>query len=170
MRRLLIILAVLVMLGAAAWGIGYMQPLDHTADYTADLPASQDAVWERIANVEAQPTWRKGLTVEPASPQDGHPCWGESEGKLPMLMCVEASTPPRLREVALSSPGNLRGTWIYQLDAVSPTVTRVHMTETVIIEHPYWRFFMLVVGPNFLSRQVVKQLAASFGGKPVPVR
>ncbi|SEC52384.1 SRPBCC family protein [Terriglobus roseus] len=170
MRRLLTIVAVLVMLVAAAWGIGYMQPLDHTAEYTADLSASQKAVWERIANVEEQPTWRKGLTVAPAPPQNGHPCWQETEGKLPVLMCVEASTPPRLREVALTSPGYLRGIWIYQLEAVSPTVTRVHMTETVIIDRPSWRFLMLLFGPNFLSRQVVKQLAASFGGKPVAVR
>jgi hypothetical protein len=44
------------------------------------------------------------------------------------------------------------------------------MTETVILNRPSWRFFMLLVGPNFLSRQVVKQLSASFGGKPEPVR
>ena len=170
MRRLLLIVVVLVMLVAAAWGIGYMQPLDHTASYTAVLPAGQDAVWERIANVQAQPSWRKGLTVAPAPPQEGHPCWHETAGKLPILMCVEASTQPRLREVGLSSPGNFRGTWTYQLAAISPTETRLQMTETVLIEHPSWRFFMLLVGPNFLSRQVVKQLAASFGGKPVPVR
>lgn len=170
MRQLLIVVTVLALLVAAAWGVGYMQPLDHTSNYTAIVPASQDAVWERIANVDEQPTWRKGLTVEPAPPQDGHPCWHETAGKLPMLMCVVASTTPALREVALSSPGNLRGTWIYQLEAISPTQTSVHMTETVIIEHPSWRFFMLLVGSDYLSRQVVQQLAASFGGKPVAVR
>ena len=170
MRRLLILVTVLLLLVAWVWGIGYMQPLDHTSSYTAILPASQDAVWERIANVEAQPTWRKGLTVAPAPSQDGHPCWQETAGKLPMLMCVEASTAPALREVALNSPGNLRGTWTYQLEAVSPTETSVHMTENVIIEHPTWRFFMLLVGPDYLSRQVVRELAASFGGKPERVR
>ena len=170
MRRLLVIVLVLVLLVVAAWGLGYMQPLDHTATYDALVPAGQDAVWERIANVEAQPTWRKGLTVQPAPPHNGHPCWHETAGKLPMLMCVEASTPPRLREVSLSSPGNLRGTWTYELEAASPGQTHLHMTETVIIEHPSWRFFMLLLGPNFLSRQVVKQLAASFGGKPQTVR
>src|SRR6187402_595011 len=143
MRRLLGILLGVVLLAAAAWGIGYMQPLDHTASYTADVPASQDAVWQRIADVQAQPTWRKGLTVSPAPSENGRPCWRETAGKLPILMCVEASSEPRLREVGLSSPGNFRGTWTYQLQAVSPSQTRVQMTETVIIEHPSWRFFML---------------------------
>lgn len=170
MRRLLVIVAVLLLLVAGAWSVGYMQPLEHTANYTALVPASQDAVWERIANVQAQPTWRKGLAVEPAPPDHGHPCWHETQGKLPILMCVEASSPPNLREVALSSPGYLRGTWIYRLEAVSANQTRVHMTETVLIEHASWRFLMLLFGPNVLSRQVVKQLAASFGGKPVAVR
>ncbi|AFL87769.1 Polyketide cyclase / dehydrase and lipid transport [Terriglobus roseus DSM 18391] len=170
MRRLLAIVLVVIVLIVAAWGIGYMQPLDHTASYTAIVPASQSAVWERIADVQDQPTWRKGLSVSPARSVNGRPCWQETAGKLPIMMCVEVSTAPRLREVGLSSPGNFRGTWIYQLDAVSPTQTRLQMTETVIIQHPSWRFFMLLVGPNYLSRQVVKQLSESFGGEPRPVK
>jgi hypothetical protein len=170
MRRFLLVIAFLLLIFMACWGVGYMQPLDHTASYTALLPASRDAVWERITNVEAQPTWRKGLTVSPAAPDSGRPCWRETAGKLPMLMCVNASAEPRVREVELSSPGGFRGTWIYQLDAVSPAQTKIKMTETVVIYHPSWRFFMLLVGPNFLSRQVVKQLAASFGGKAVAVK
>ena len=170
MRSLLVIILVVVLLLAAVWGIGFMQPLDHTASYTAIVPASQSAVWNRIADVQDQPSWRKGLTVSPAPSKNGHPCWQETAGNLPIRMCVEVSNEPRLREVGLSSPGNFRGTWTYELEPVSPDQTRVRMTETVIIEHPTWRFFMLLAGPNYLSRQVGKQLAESFGGKPQPVR
>ena len=167
MRRLLLIVAVLAVVFAGGWGIGYMLPLDHTAKYAAVLPAGEEAVWQRIADVNAQPTWRKGLTVAPAASQNGRPCWHETAGKLPILMCVEASTPPRLREVSLASQDAFHGTWVYELEPVSPTQTRVRMTENVLIYRPSWRFLMLFLGRDFLSRQVMKQLAASFGGKPI---
>jgi len=170
MRRLLVIVGIVVAVVAAVWTVGYMLPLEHTASYTAVVPAGVDAVWQRIADVDSQPTWRKGLKVESAGSQNGHPCWHERQSGLEMLMCVEASSAPKLREVSLASTGAFHGTWLYQLEPVSAAQTRVRMTETVLMYRPTWRFFMLLVGPDFLSRQVILQLAASFGGKPIPAK
>ncbi len=134
---LLLLLAVLVMTL-----VGARLPHAHTATASVELNAPPARVWQSITDTASQPGWRKGLkSVTPMPPQNGHPCWQETNSMGKMPMCEVAAAEPVLRVVRIADPSlPFGGDWVYQISPASPGVTRLTITENGTTGPALWRF------------------------------
>lgn len=142
LRILAVVLLVVAFLITTMLVLGGLLPRAHTVTADIVVPSPQAVVWQRIADVASQPTWRTGLSaVQPLAPQDGHPCWLEIQkyGKMPL--CEKLAAPPSTRVVAIADPKlPFGGLWTYQLTPLDANSTRLSITENGTVGPWLWRF------------------------------
>lgn len=140
MRWLIIGLAALAGLSLIVVGIGWMLPVQHTAQRQQRLPASPDAVWRAISEIEAFPSWRPDVTrVERLPDRDGHDVWIEEGSAGRLTIAIERSEPPRLMVTRIQPGLPFGGTWTYAIapDAAGSLLT---ITEDGEVYNPVFRF------------------------------
>jgi hypothetical protein len=142
LRLVGIVVAVIVVAIGVVLVMGALQPRNHTASATVVVNAPQAVVWQRIENVQTQPTWRSGLSaVQILPPQDGFTCWQETSSFGKMPLCEALVNPPSTRVVRIADP-NLPygGLWTYELAPVDANSTRVTITENGFTNPWFFRF------------------------------
>lgn len=163
------LLALLVLFGAIAYGMGSRLPVEHTASVHGVIAASPEKVFARITDVAAAPRWRpavKAVTLLPE--QDGKDHWVEDLGHGQTMTFLATRTQvPSYREVLLDAPGAAYGgTWTYRLIAgPAANTTSLEITETGYIRPPVYRFVMAYVfGPTRNLDMYMKNLQAAAAG------
>jgi hypothetical protein len=162
-----LVLLVLVFAGVIVYAVGARLPVNHTVSVTGVVPAPQDLVFARIADVANGAAWRpevKSVTVLASVPGHGgmQDHWVESlgHGQTMTFLAVRTEAPMR-REVQLDDPhASYGGTWVYELSpGPSPATTTLRITETGFIHPPLYRFMMVhVFGPTRNLDQYMKDI------------
>jgi len=128
-------------LGILAAVVGLLLPPQHIATTVQDYAASPDVVWTAITDVDAYPTWRRGVErVERLPDVDGMPMWREhgSNGRLTMRV-EEWDAPRRLLARIADEDLPYGGTWTWLIEP-SGLGCRVTITEDGEIYNPLFRF------------------------------
>lgn len=140
MKWLLVTLLVVFGLVAIVLIIGWMLPVAHVASRSASLNTSPEAVWRIITDVDAFPTWRRGIrTVARLPDRNGHPVWVEDGTTGRITLSVERSEPPHTLVTRIADPDlPFGGTWTYTI-ASAPTGCTLTITENGEIYNPVFR-------------------------------
>ncbi len=170
MRAGLISLGLAAVLIGAIYAWGAMLPRDHTAQASAIISADRAAVFARIADVEAGPTWRSDVAaVERLASEDGAVRFLERGAYGDIAYVVVESAPPRHRVVRILDEGlDFGGTWTFEL-ADAPSGTTVTITEDGFVKDPVMRVFgALFFPPDATMKAYLGDLAASFADAEAP--
>lgn len=124
MGALLYPVAVLVLLGLAAFGFGASLPVAHLASRSRRLPARPEIVWGLINDPVATRGWAGDAKTEPVE-QD----------------------PPRLLVNRIVGEKAFGGTWTFELAPEGHDATMLTITERGEIHNPLFRSAMRLIGP-----------------------
>jgi uncharacterized protein YndB with AHSA1/START domain len=154
LRVLVAIIAVALVVGAIAYGIGSTLPVNHTVSVTGIIPAPPAKVFARIVDVANGATWRPEIkSVKVLPPNNGRDAWVEDVGHgQTMAFLAVATDAPSRREVTLDDPSaTYGGTWLYELSpGPSSDQTTLTITETGYVRPPFYRFMMAhIMGPTY---------------------
>ncbi len=144
---ILYIAAALVGLVVVMALVGAMLPAGHKAARRASLARPPEIVWRALADLDAQPSWRRGLAkIERLSPTTYRE--HSSHGKI--LYEIEVDDAPRRRVTRIADDKlPFGGRWIFEL-APDHGGTRLTITEDGFVKNPVFRL---------LSRTVFSQTA-----------
>lgn len=137
----LVALGIVFVAFAAAYVIGVMLPVSHTATASAELDAAPEQVWDLITDIEAFPEWRPDVErVARLDDRDGLPVWRETMSTGHVTFRAEEWSPPH-RLVARIADEDLPfgGTWTYEIEPVGAG-TRLTITEDGEVYNPLFRF------------------------------
>ena len=141
MKTVLVVSAILVLLAIVVVAIGAMLPVKHVASRSATLPASPEAVWRLITDINGFPAWRSDVkAVERLPDRDARPVWVEDTTSGRITLAVDRAEPPRLLVLRIADPDlPFGGTWTYEL---SPDGSRtvLKITENGEVYNPVFRF------------------------------
>ncbi|HEY2460282.1 MAG TPA: SRPBCC family protein [Candidatus Acidoferrum sp.] len=168
MKWILWIVLTIVTLAILVTLIGWLLPVKHVASRTGFYKEPPEAVWQAITNIEAMPSWRKGLkSVERLPDHDGLPAWVEhnSDGTMPM-QTVEREPPKRL-VVRIADPKlSFGGTWTYEITPAAGG-SALRITENGEVYNPFFRFVSrFVIGENRTIEDYLTSLAGKLGDVP----
>lgn len=140
----IILLAVLGLV-CAVLAAGAMLPKQYSASRTVVLPLDADSLWNRISEIEDQPSWRGDVeSVERLPDLEGRMHWRESRigGRSMRYELIEA-VPPFRRVVRIAEPkAPFGGTWTWLLEPMPDGGTRLTLTEDAVIHQPMLRVFL----------------------------
>ncbi len=166
LKLLLRVAAGLIVVVSSVFVVGLMLPRDHIAARRLTLKsASPAAVWARIANEAAAPTWRNDVkSVRRLGDRNGHEVWSEEDksGETMAFETIEAGE-PNLFVRAIADPTMFGGQWRIEVTAANDG-TLVTVTETGWVESALFRFMArFVFGHASTIEKYLGQLASSFG-------
>ncbi|MEZ5331273.1 MAG: SRPBCC family protein [Thermoanaerobaculia bacterium] len=144
-------LAAVAVLAAAL--IGSRLPRDHVATGSALVSGPLQEVYDRIATVEAAPTWRSGVRdvrVERTSADGRRIEYVERAEWGTIRYAAEGAPPRRFRTEILGEDQPFGGSWTFDLEAAG-TDTKVTVTERGFVDNPFFRFvsrFVLATRPR----------------------
>ena len=144
--RVLKFLGVLFLIVAACLAVvlvmGSRLPRAHTATASAIIAAPQAQVWQTIEDIDTQPKWRPSLlSVEAMPAENGHRCWTEVYKGMKMPLCEDLAVPPSTRIVRVADPKlPFGGAWVYELQPIDASSTRITITENGTTGPALWRF------------------------------
>ena len=166
----LVPIALIVVIAAIAFGVGYSLPENHVARRTALIPAPPDSVWRTITDIANYPSWRSDVKkVEMLRSPNGRIAWREGSGgdAIPMEM-MESEPPTRLVVRIASDSLPFGGTWTYSL-VPRGSGTEVTITEAGVVRHPLFRFVSrYVMGHTKTIDDYLHALGRKFGADVVP--
>jgi uncharacterized protein YndB with AHSA1/START domain len=162
MRVILIILGILVALVAVAALIGSRLPEAHVARGSIVLRQPREAVWEVIANIEGQPSWRKDLKKVERVDDPSGVVWRETTSDALLLKTTEIVAPTRLVRTIADSTLPFGGRWIYEL-ADANGGTRVTVTEEGEVYNPIFRLISRFMDQRATLTAYLTALGARFG-------
>jgi len=172
LKVLVSIVVVLLVAFAVMYAMGSAQPNDHVTTIATTMPASQERVWQMIADVKSQAGWRTGLkAVEPWPSADGKECWLEVQSGMKMPLCVDASEPPVKRVVRIADASlPFSGAWTYEVTPKSATESTLSITERASTRTPMWKFVgHYVIGEDTAIKQFDKDLKKALQTQTSPV-
>jgi uncharacterized protein YndB with AHSA1/START domain len=141
MKWILIAAASLASLIGIAVLAGSRLPRSHRASREQPIPASPEAIWSAITDVEAFPAWRKDVKrVQRLPDVDGLPVWIEEGRSGKITFAVQRLERPRLLVARIADRDlPFGGTWTY---TVTPdnSGSLVRITEDGEIYNPLFRF------------------------------
>jgi len=174
--RILKVLVSIVVVSLVAFAVMYAMgsalPNDHVTTIATTMPASQERVWQMIADVKSQAGWRTGLkAVEPWPSADGKECWLEVQSGMKMPLCVDASEPPVKRVVRIADASlPFSGAWTYEVTPKSATESTLSITERASTRTPMWKFVgHYVIGEDTAIKQFDKDLKRALQTQTSPV-
>jgi len=172
LKVLVSIVVVLLVAFAVMYAMGSALPNDHVTTIATTMPASQERVWQMIADVKSQAGWRTGLkAVEPWPSADGKECWLEVQSGMKMPLCVDASEPPVKRVVRIADASlPFSGSWTYEVTPKSATESTLSITERASTRTPMWKFVgHYVIGEDTAITQFDKDLKKALQTQTSPV-
>lgn len=146
--------------------IGLAIPREHVAARSATLARSPDDVWRALTDLDAQPSWRRGLRkLERLSPTT----FREVSGDGAIAYEIVEERPHELRITRIADDRlPFGGRWIYEL-AADGAGTRLTITEDGFIKNPVFRFMAKTV---YSTASTIERFLADLGahfGTPVQV-
>jgi Polyketide cyclase / dehydrase and lipid transport len=165
MKWVLIVIVALAVIVAVVAFVGSRLPVAHVASQSATLAAPPDAIWKAITDIDAFPSWRKGVkSVERLPDRAGKTAWAEhtSNGRIPLV--VERSEPPRLLVLRIADPDlPFGGNWTYELTP-APGGTTLTITENGEVYNPIFRFMArFIFGYDGTMKEYLQSLEARRG-------
>lgn len=161
--------AVLVLLVALATVLGRRLPPDHTVQAVLRVGKPMHEVFGLIDNLEAQPTWDKGVTRVETLPQEA----GQRRRRMYMgrnvfvLTDTTREPPTRLVRTIADDHKFFGGSWTFDLAPDAPNATKVTLTEHGTISAPIARFMMKhFVDPAMYLRRQLAAMARALGEEP----
>jgi uncharacterized protein YndB with AHSA1/START domain len=141
MKWILIAVASLASLIGIAALVGSRLPRSHRSSREHRLPASAEAIWSAITDVEAFPAWRADVTrVQRLPDREGLPVWIEEGRSGKITFAVERLERPRLLVARIADPDlPFGGTWTYEVTP-DKSGSLVRITEDGEIYNPLFRF------------------------------
>ena len=122
--------------------IGLALPRDHRASRRATLAKSPELVWRAISDVDAYPSWRRGLErIERLSPTS----FREHGSHGAITFAIDVEEPPSRRVTRISDDTlPFGGTWTYELgpDGAGSILT---ITEDGFVKNPLFRLLSKTV-------------------------
>lgn len=136
----LVALGVVFVVFVAAYGVGALLPVGHTATVSAELDAAPERVWALITDVEGYPAWRPDVrSVTLIDGGDG-PTWRETTDTGALTFVAEAWDPPRRMVARIADEGlPFGGRWTYVVESAGRG-TRLTITEDGEVYDPLFRF------------------------------
>jgi len=172
LKVLVSIVEILLVAFAVMYDMGSALVNDHVTTIATTMPASQERVWQMIADVKSQAGWRTGLkAVEPWPSADGKECWLEVQSGMKMPLCVDASEPPVKRVVRIADASlPFSGAWTYEVTPKSATESTLSITERASTRTPMWKFVgHYVIGEDTAIKQFDKDLKKALQTQTSPV-
>jgi hypothetical protein len=122
--------------------VGYALPVKHRGEAEATFGATPETVFALITNVEAFPTWRRGVkSVELIRSTDGRKRFRELSGHGPIAYVIESVESSRRLVTRIDDKSlPFGGTWSYELTPTTDGGTRLRITEDGEIYNPVFRF------------------------------
>jgi hypothetical protein len=139
MKWVIITLAVLAVLIALIYLIGYWLPVKHTASIQYTFAKnSQEEVWNSITSFKEYPRWRSGLRN--LQPIDDHN-WKETNSHGDVIMYYGEVVAPGKRFVSriMSKELPYGGSWTYNIEQVQGGA-QLTITENGEVYNPVFRF------------------------------
>ena len=148
--------------------LGWLLPKAHTVMREVRFHQGPEMIWKAITDIEAMPTWRKGLkTIRHLPDQNGLPAWVETSdsGTIPFETIV--SEPPAKLVVRIADPRlPFGGTWTYEITP-HPEGCTLRIREDGEARNPIFRFLArFVFGYSGTMDAYLKSLATKFGEGP----
>ncbi len=147
-----------------AYGIGERVPVEYVPPWRHRPSAAPPAkVWALLVNVDAQPTWRRGLkSLEELPQENGQQRWVEHYAQgMKLGFILELSDPMTTRVVRIDPMGSssMDGAWTYQLMAMDDGRTTVTITEHAHVYSPLYRFLShYILGDTFHQKRYLEDL------------
>lgn len=137
----LVVLTIAILLGVVAL-IGARLPQAHAVSREVHLPASPEAVWHAITDVDGYTKWRTDVSrVERLPDRDGMMAWTEHGSSDRLTLAVARADPLRVLVVRIADPNlPFGGSWTYELTPASAGGTLLKVTENGEIYNPIFRF------------------------------
>ncbi len=139
------LVALLALLGVAAWMYGRTIPVEHQASGAIDVHATAQQAFDLIADVERHPTWAKGVTkVEMLPEKNGLQACRMHMGRNSFVLVQTRHEPPRLIERTIQDDHHAQfsGTWLYLIQERPDGGCTVKLTETGRVRHAIPRAMM----------------------------
>lgn len=166
MKLILVGFAALLLVGALALIValllGSRLPLEHRVSVARELNGDCEQIYATIADVAAQPQWRRGLrrvTMLPPGP-GGELRYVEERGRDRLTLLVEEAQ-PHARWVSRIDDDTLPfgGRWVLELRA-APRGCQLTITEDGVVKPAFFRFVMhYLLGEERTLRQYLDDLA-----------
>ncbi|MEK6578915.1 MAG: SRPBCC family protein [Bdellovibrionota bacterium] len=145
---------VFVFLSIFAVGFGFIfygrtLPEAHHAELILDLHATPNRIWTLITDYSKMPEWLSEVKkVEEEKTTDGKTITWMTDSHRQRLPFVTEEIIPEKRLVRkiLEQQSFFGGTWTFELEPVSPTVTRFTIKEDGFIRPPLFRVMMKFSG------------------------
>jgi hypothetical protein len=137
--------------------IGLALPRDHVAARRTTLAKPPDEVWRALTDLDAQPSWRRGLKkLEHLSPTQ----FREHSTQGTITFEITDDRPCELRITRIADDKlPFGGRWIYEL-APAGAGTRLTITEDGFIKNPVFRFLSKTV---FSPASTIENFLADLG-------
>jgi len=166
MLWILIAVGCLVGLVVVMAAVGLALPRGHVAARRALLAKPPDEVWRALTDLDAYPTWRRGVTaIERLSPTE----FRERSSHGAIKLEIVEDRPAELRITRIADPElPFGGRWIYELEP-SGGATGLTITEDGFITNPVFRLLSRTV---FSTASTLEKFLADLGahlGVPVAV-
>jgi hypothetical protein len=144
--------------------IGLFLPRDHLAARHVTLAKPPADVWRAIADLDAQPTWRRGL--ERIEKLDGNQ-FREHTSQGTITYAIEEACEPERRITRIADDKlPFGGRWIYEL-APTDGGTRLTITEDGFIRNPIFRVLSKTVFSTTSTIESFLRDLAKHLGSPV---
>src|SRR5258707_5653639 len=150
--------------------IGSLLPKEHTVSREAGFHQPPEIVWKTITDIDAMPSWRRGLkSVKHLPDRNGLPAWVEilDSGIIPLETLT--SQPPSRLVVRIAEPKlPFGGTWTYEITPL-PSGSSLRIREDGEIYNPPFRFLAgFFFGLSGTIHAYLKSMAKKFV-EPSPV-
>jgi len=122
--------------------IGSFLPRDHVATRSATLARPPDVVWRALTDLDAHPTWRRGLKrLERLSPTTFRE--HGAQGAITFEVVEDRAPARRVTRIA-DDKLPFGGRWIFEL-APAGSGTKLTITEDGFVRNPIFRFLSKTV-------------------------
>jgi uncharacterized protein YndB with AHSA1/START domain len=165
MKILFRILIILVLLGVAAYLVGYSIPARQTHTRTITLKQTPEAVFALLTDLPNFPKWNPNMVkIEMLPPVDGKEATRQTfKDNMQMTIITSESTPPKHLVRSMGDVGGpFEGSWTYD---ISPTAdgSQVVLTEQSEMKNPFFRLMVKIFGPTKYMDEHLQGMAKNFG-------
>lgn len=128
-------------LGVAVFVVGLRLPAEHVATRSREINASVDQVSERVRRVEAQPQWRRKISlIDVQSRAPGSTRYTEHAGSDAIAFeLVEHADGRHFESRITSTDLPFGGRWLIVLEPLDGERTRIDIQEEGVVHSPVFR-------------------------------